>query len=258
MASSNELKYAPELDLYGPVKLPPDFGPIVPGNGGAENTQILIRDACNPLSTTRWILAYMILTTMALIDPTYISLLCRLQPGRHRRQDMRVATFYSGRRPCSADSVALGNYTCSNEVARFLQLYRRHPGLFCHRSLRWVSPTFTGTIYPSAYSPACGRCGPGSYSNDSRTRLSTRPTRRWDSRMAHSRGDCCRKPGNSLLRPAASREGYNDVKLVRTSTADEFFLLETDSCLVGTAICPGMACLCGISISMQQPGPPTE
>ena len=47
------------------------------------------------------------------------------------------------------------------------------------------------------------------------------------------------KPGNSLLRPATSEEGYNDVKLVRTSTADEFFLLENRQLLGWDSYLPG-------------------
>ena len=93
----------------------------------------------------------------------------------------------------------------------------------------------------------------GSYSNDPAPRPPL-GLRALDSRMAHPEVIVAESPATRSLRPATSEEGYNDVKLVRTSTADEFFLLENRQLLGWDSYLPGMACLCGISISMQQPG----
>lgn len=79
----------------------------------------------------------------------------------------------------------------------------------------------------------------GSYSNDSRTPPLHSAYERWTLGWLTPEVIVAEKPGNSLLRPATSEEGYNDVKLVRTSTADEFFLLENRQLLGWDSYLPG-------------------
>ncbi len=236
VASSNG-KYAPDLDLYGPVKLP-QTSAYYAGNGGAENTQILIRDACNLIDDQ---VDFSIYDTDndGVVDNVYLFYAGFSQADTGDKSCVWPHSTQVGGRVVH-DGVALGNYTCSNELRGFSN-YIAGIGTFCHEFSHALGlPDLYEVQYTHQHTPGLWSImDQGSYSNDSRTPPLHSAYERWTLGWLTPEVIVAEKPGNSLLRPATSEEGYNDVKLVRTSTADEFFLLENRQLLGWDSYLPG-------------------
>lgn len=223
VASSNG-KYAPDLDLYGPVKLP-QTSAYYAGTGGTENTQILIRDACNLIDDE---VDFSIYDTDndGVVDNVYLFYAGYSQADTNDKTCVWPhSTQVYGR--VVHDGVALGNYTCSNELRGFSN-YIAGIGTFCHEFSHALGlPDLYEVAYTHQHTPGLWSImDQGSYSNDARTPPLHSAYERWTLGWLTPDEIFANKPGNALLRPAASEDGYYDVKFVRTATTDEFFLLE--------------------------------
>lgn len=223
-ASSNG-NYVPTLDLYGPVTVSQKSAYYASDDNGVSSTKLL-KEACALVDDE---VDFNIYDTdgNGVVDNVYIFYAGHSQADTFDETCIWPHSYrvFDG---TSFDGVALGNYTCSNEISG---ASKRIAGIgtFCHEfshALGLPDLYNTNNNYDNTTPGQWSLMDQGSYSNDARTPPMHSAYERWVLGWLAPGEIKTGEPGDVVLRPSTTEEGYGDVQLVRTTDKDEFFLVE--------------------------------
>lgn len=223
--ASSHGAYEPTFDLVGPVKVSKNSAYYAyEGNNGVRSTELVV-ELCELLDDRIDFSDYDT-DGDGIVDNIYVFY---AGYGQADTQDTSCIWPHSYKvyKPTYFDGVMLGNYTCSNELRGFSD-YIAGIGTFCHEFSHALGlPDLYVTDYKHTHTPGqWSLMDQGSYNNDSRTPPLHSAYERWTLGWIAPGEIAPSAPGNVVLRPATTPDGYGDVQLIRTSRDNEFFLLE--------------------------------
>ncbi|WP_295730508.1 M6 family metalloprotease domain-containing protein [uncultured Muribaculum sp.] len=225
-------KYVPDIDLYGPVTVSQKSA-YYAGNSDdmGTGTAELTVEACSLIDDDVDFSKYDT-DGDGIVDNVYIFYAGYGQADTGNQSYIWPHSwkvyYVNEYRELYFDGRLLGNYTCSNELLGNSR-YISGIGTFCHEFSHALGlPDLYDTRYTgiTATPGAWSIMDHGSYNNNSRTPPLHSAYERWVLGWLDPGEIEASKPSDVQLRPSTTAEGYDDVQLVRTSSSNEFFLLE--------------------------------